>query len=130
METTTMNLHDAAADYLRFLKHEQGATATTYRTYQSGLNAFLRWLTENGHPPPTLFDFNLSTLRRYTSRAPARPSEDLEDGYRPACDRVASSRAQWRGFSNGERLSNGYDLVALCGRDDTPNNSETPFEEK
>ena len=60
-----MQLHDAARDYLRYLKHEQGATATTYRTYQSGLNAFLRWLQENGHPNPSLFDFNLPTLRRY-----------------------------------------------------------------
>ncbi len=41
------------------------ATVTTFRTYQSGLNSFLRWLTENGHANASAFDFNVSTLRRY-----------------------------------------------------------------
>jgi site-specific recombinase XerD len=60
-----MKLHDAARDYLAYLRHEQGATATTIRTYKSGLNSFLRWMQENGHPDPSTFDFNAATLRRY-----------------------------------------------------------------
>ena len=60
-----MKLQDACADYLAYLRHEQGATAATIRTYQSGLNAFLRWLQENGRPDPTTFDFTTATLRRY-----------------------------------------------------------------
>jgi hypothetical protein len=37
-----MKLHDAAKDYLAYLKLEQGATKATNRTYGANLRAFLR----------------------------------------------------------------------------------------
>ena len=60
-----MKLQDAVRDYLHYLKHEQRAAETTIIGYQSGLNALLRWMKENGHPDPTMFDFTTPTLRRY-----------------------------------------------------------------
>ena len=67
-----MTLKDAAADYLQFLRHEQGATATTCRTYANGLRSFLRWLDENGHPNASTFDLSTPTLRRYQYDLSAR----------------------------------------------------------
>jgi len=60
-----MHLKDAAHNYMTFLRHEQRATATTVKTYQSGLNSFIRWMEENVKPDPTLFDFSTPVLRRY-----------------------------------------------------------------
>ena len=59
-------LEDAKTDYLQFLKHEQGVTATTYRTYQARLNAFLRWMqSEAGYKEPTVADYTTAVLRRF-----------------------------------------------------------------
>jgi integrase/recombinase XerD len=52
-------------DYLQCLHHERGASKATVTCYGSYLFALLRWLEENGHPAPTLSDFNTPTLRRY-----------------------------------------------------------------
>jgi site-specific recombinase XerD len=60
-----MKLQDAVRDYLHYLKHEQRGTAATLRTYQSGLNALLRWFAEQGRPEPTTFDFSTPMLRKY-----------------------------------------------------------------
>ena len=50
---------------MRYLKHEQGATLTTYRSYHASLFHFYRWLTENGYPTPVFSDFNATTIRRF-----------------------------------------------------------------
>lgn len=60
-----MRLEDAIADYLAYLRNEQGAFTTTLRTYQNGLRLFLKWLIANNHPAPPLFDFTTSILRAY-----------------------------------------------------------------
>ncbi|MBC7528117.1 MAG: tyrosine-type recombinase/integrase [Chthonomonadaceae bacterium] len=60
-----MNLIDSIEDYLRFLKHEQGAALTTYRNYHANLFHFHRWLIENGYPTPVLSDYNATTIRRF-----------------------------------------------------------------
>jgi|SRR5579871_777178 len=60
-----MKLADAVADYTNYLRHEQGAAATTIRCYRNRMSSFLRWMEANGYPSPTLQDFNTSTLRRY-----------------------------------------------------------------
>lgn len=60
-----MKLYDATRDYLAYLRHEQGATPATHKTYQNRLNHFLRWLDDNGYPEASLEVFTLPTLRRY-----------------------------------------------------------------
>src|SRR4051812_6602012 len=60
-----MKLLDAVTDYLKYLRHEQGASEATCRCYGSYLYSFLDWLRENGYECPALADFNTSTLRRY-----------------------------------------------------------------
>ena len=60
-----MTLQDTLDDYLRYLQHEQGATKTTCKSYHAYLQAFHRWLMENGYPQPALTDFNAATVRRY-----------------------------------------------------------------
>ncbi len=60
-----MTLHDCIADYLRFLRYEQGAAPTTIKAYQARLHNFQNWLTENGYPNATLDAFNVPTLRRF-----------------------------------------------------------------
>ncbi len=60
-----MTLHDCIADYLRFLRYEQGAAPTTIKAYQARLHNFQNWLTENGYPDATLDAFNVPTLRRF-----------------------------------------------------------------
>lgn len=60
-----MLLKDAQTDYLAYIVHEVGLSKATFKSYQSGLNAFHRWLTENGYPEPKLEDFTPAVLRRF-----------------------------------------------------------------
>ena len=60
-----MKLIDSIDDYLRYLRHEQGATLTTYKCYGASLRHFHHWLIQSGYPEPTLSDFNATTSRRF-----------------------------------------------------------------
>jgi len=64
-EESILKLSDCLGDYLLYLKHEQGVTLTTYKSYYASLNAFLRFLTDNGYPEPSLADLTTPALRRY-----------------------------------------------------------------
>lgn len=60
-----MTLLESIEDYLRYIKHEQGVSKTTYKSYHAYLGAFVRFLTENGYPAPSLTDFNPATVKRF-----------------------------------------------------------------
>ena len=60
-----MILHDAVCDYLNALRHEQGASLTTFTTYQNRLRNLCKWLEANGYPDPGLDTLTVPTLRRY-----------------------------------------------------------------
>lgn len=60
-----MELYGVMEDYLRALKFEQGAAATTFKGYQAQLRHFHNWLMGNGYPAPVVADFNTPVLRRF-----------------------------------------------------------------
>lgn len=61
-----MKLSDCITDYLRYLRYEQGVTASTLKTYGAALRRYLRWLeTEGGYPAPGLEAFSTPVLRRF-----------------------------------------------------------------
>ena len=60
-----MNLTDAVCDYLNALRHEQGASPTTFTTYQNRLRNLCKWLDANGYPDARLDVLTVPTLRRY-----------------------------------------------------------------
>ena len=60
-----MKLIDSIDDYLRYLRHEQGATLTTYKCYGASLRHFHHWLIQSGYPEPTLSNFNAAASRRF-----------------------------------------------------------------
>lgn len=55
----------AIADYLIYLRIEQGATKATAKTYGPHLRHFLRWMQENGYSAPTLDDLSPLVVRRF-----------------------------------------------------------------
>lgn len=60
-----MKLDTTLSDFLLYLKHEQGATLTTFKQYQSYLHHFLNWIETNGYPDADLSAFHTASLRRF-----------------------------------------------------------------
>lgn len=58
-------LKDTVADYLIYLRVEQGAAKTTVKTYGPHLRHFLLWMQANGYPQPVLSDLSPVLLRRF-----------------------------------------------------------------
>lgn len=63
--STALSLTDVMEDYFQHIKVELGLSERTCVGYRSWGRHFLRWLTENVQPEPTLEDFTTANLKRY-----------------------------------------------------------------
>lgn len=58
-------LCDVIAEYLVYLRVEQGGAKTTAKTYGAHLRHFLHWMQANGYPAPVLSDLAPPLIRRF-----------------------------------------------------------------
>src|SRR5579883_2048488 len=62
----SMKISAIRNDYLAYLQYEQNVSKTTFTSYKSGLNRFLRFLAQEGMPDPDIETaLSTSVLRKF-----------------------------------------------------------------